>query len=175
MIWPFNRNTRPTEPIDATYNAIVAQSRQPKFYRDWDVPDTVTGRFDMISIHMCLVFRRLRAETGQGNPFTQDLFDLFFNDMDRSLREMGVNDVSIPKRIQKMGNIFYGLVSKMTKAIDNEDKKSLSSVIDRNLFDEEKPEAATALAGYIFEIAGALDAQAPDDIIAGKLVFGDKS
>jgi len=174
MIWPFKRKSRPTEPVYAAYNAIVAQSRQPKFYAEWDVPDTVTGRFDMISIHMCMVFRRLRAETGQGNPFTQDLFDLFFNDMDRSLREMGVNDVSIPKRIQKMGNIFYGLVAKMTEAIDNEDKKLLSDVIDRNLFDEEKSEAATALADYIFDIASTLDVQKSDDITAGKLVFGEK-
>ena len=56
----------------------MAQSRQPHFYADWAVPDTVTGRFDMISLHMALLFRRLRAEGGAGKNFSQAVFDLFF-------------------------------------------------------------------------------------------------
>ena len=171
MIWPFKRTSRPSAPVFAVYNAIVAQSRQPRFYTDWSVPDTVTGRFDMICLHMCLVLRRLRAKTGEGDKFAQDLFDLFFKDMDRSLREMGVNDVAVPKRIQKMGNLFYGLLAKLTEAVDSGDTQALTETIDRNIFDAKNMQSAAAIAGYTTELVVALNSQSADQIIGGKLSF----
>src|SRR6185312_8042690 len=108
MILSLFRKNRATKPVYAVYNAIVAQSRHPRFYADWQVPDTVTGRFDMICLHMALLFRRLRTASGTQKEFSQSVFDLFFKDMDRSLREMGAGDIGVPKKIQKMGNIFFG-------------------------------------------------------------------
>ena len=84
MIFNLFRKNTATEPVLAVYSAIVAQSRQPVFYAEWLVPDTVTGRFDMISLHMALLFRRLRSESGPQKEFSQAVFDLFFKDMDRS-------------------------------------------------------------------------------------------
>ena len=69
MIFNLFRKNTATEPVYAVYNAIVAQSRQSRFYADWLVPDTVTGRFDMISLHMALLFRRLRAGDGSQKKF----------------------------------------------------------------------------------------------------------
>ena len=91
----------------------MAQSRQPRFYADWGVPDTVTGRFDMITLHMALMLRRL-VRAGRRAAFSQALFDLFFRDMDRS-REMGAGDLGVPKKIKKMGNVFYGLSPASTR------------------------------------------------------------
>ena len=102
MILNLFRKNPASDAVYAVYSAIVAQSRQPVFYADWGVPDTVTGRFDMISLHMSLVFRRLRNEKLPGADFSQALFDLFFKDMDRSLREMGAGDLAVPKKVRKM-------------------------------------------------------------------------
>ena len=83
----FRKNTA-TDAIYGVYRAIVAQSRQPVFYAEWGVPDTVTGRFDMISLHMALVFRRLRSSEAAKN-FSQAVFDLFFKDRESFTRYSG--------------------------------------------------------------------------------------
>ncbi len=108
MILNLFRKSPAAKAVEAVYRSIVAQSRQPRFYADWGVPDTVTGRFDMISLHLSLLFRRLRSEKRAGVEFSQAVFDLFFKDMDRSLRELGISDLGIPKRIQKMSSAFSG-------------------------------------------------------------------
>jgi cytochrome b pre-mRNA-processing protein 3 len=166
----FRKNTA-TAPVYAVYSAIVAQSRQPRFYADWLVPDTVTGRFDMISLHMALLFRRLRAETGEQKDFSQAVFDLFFKDMDRSLREMGVGDLGVPKRIQKMGNIFFGLLAAMNEAMDKGNAVALQAVLSRNVFDGASGPHVEALAAYLMAEDRALAVQPTDAITGGSLNF----
>ncbi|HEY8596074.1 MAG TPA: ubiquinol-cytochrome C chaperone family protein [Devosiaceae bacterium] len=172
MILPFFRKSRLTGPVHAVYNAIVAQSRQPVFYAEWEVPDTLTGRFDMISLHIGLVFRRLRKERGEGRLFTQALFDLFFHDMDRSLREMGVGDLSVPKRIRNMGNIFYGFLGKLSEALDTGDMDALKGALVRNVYGGETPEHLDAMAEYVLALVRELDEQPAPSIMAGEIVFG---
>tara|TARA_R110002124_G_scaffold10096_21_gene51015 strand:+ start:13975 stop:14502 length:528 start_codon:yes stop_codon:yes gene_type:complete len=166
----FRRNT-PTEPVYAVYNAIVAQSRQPHFYADWAVPDTVTGRFDMISLHMALLFRRLRAEGGAGKNFSQAVFDLFFKDMDRSLREMGVGDLGVPKRIQKMGNVFFGLLAALSEAMDGNDIPALEGVLSRNLFEDGEGPHVRAMAAYLMRQDEVVSRQPADTITSGNIEF----
>ena len=171
MILSLFRKDTATAPVYAVYSAIVAQSRQPRFYADWLVPDTVTGRFDMISLHLALLFRRLRAETGEQKEFSQAVFDLFFKDMDRSLREMGVGDLGVPKRIQKMGNIFFGLLAAMNEAMDRGDQAGLQAVLSRNVFDGADGPHVGALAAYLLAEDRALAAQPVDSITGGSLSF----
>jgi cytochrome b pre-mRNA-processing protein 3 len=171
MILSLFRKNTPAEPVYAVYSAIVAQSRQPRFYADWGVPDTVTGRFDMISLHMALLFRRLRAESGQQKQFSQAVFDLFFKDMDRSLREMGVGDLGVPKRIQKMGNIFFGLLAAINEAMDRNDEAALQDVLARNIFDGASGPHVAALAGYLLSEDRALATQDAGSITSGALHF----
>jgi Uncharacterized conserved protein len=166
----FRKNTA-TEPVYAVYNSIVAQSRQPVFYAEWGVPDTVTGRFDMISVHMALVFRRLRSGSRAGKDFSQAVFDLFFKDMDRSLREMGAGDLGVPKKIQKMGNIFFGLLAAINEALDRNDRDALAAVLQRNVYGETGGDAR-ALADYVAARDADLNEQPVDDIVAGRLHFG---
>lgn len=134
MILNLFRKNPANDAVHAVYRSIVAQSRQPVFYAEWSVPDSVTGRFDMITLHMGLFFRRLRRSGQEAGDFSQALFDLFFKDMDRSLREMGVSDLGVPKKIQNMGNMFYGLLGKVNEAMDAGDEKALQDVLARNLF-----------------------------------------
>jgi len=166
----FRKNTA-TDAVYAVYRAIVAQSRQPQFYAQWGVPDTVTGRFDMISVHMALLFRRLRAETTK--DFSQAVFDLFFKDMDRSLREMGVTDLGVPKKIQKMGNIFFGLLAVMNEALDRSDSEALADVLARNIYEGEASKHAAALATYVAAQDAFLHTQSADSIVKGSITFGE--
>ena len=166
----FRKNTA-VEPVYAVYSAIVAQSRQPVFYSHWQVPDTVTGRFDMISLHMALLFRRLRAEAGANKDFSQAVFDLFFKDMDRSLREMGVGDLGVPKRIQKMGNVFFGLLAALSAAMDSKDGAALEDVLARNVFGAEQGAQVRALADYLMRQDAAIALQSADTITGGTIEF----
>ncbi len=97
----------PRGTIEAIYGMIVTQAREPLFYRDLGVPDTVNGRFDLLVLHLWMVLRRLRPIEG-GAGLSQALFDHFCDDMDANLREMGVGDLTVPKRMQAFGEAFYG-------------------------------------------------------------------
>lgn len=173
MIFNLFRKNTATEPVLAVYSAIVAQSRQPVFYAEWLVPDTVTGRFDMISLHMALLFRRLRSESGPQKEFSQAVFDLFFKDMDRSLREMGVGDLGVPKKIQKMGNIFFGLLAALNEAMDGNDKLALEAVLSRNIFDGATGPHVAALADYLVTKDRALASISVSEIAGGVINFED--
>lgn len=167
----FKKNTA-NDAVYAVYGSIVAQSRRPVFYADWKVPDTVTGRFDMISLHVALLFRRLRARKGNERQFAQSVFDLFFADMDRSLREMGVTDMGVPKKIQKMGNLFFGLLAAIDAELEKGNRDGLRQVLVRNVYDLDDMEAAGELADYLVEQDKTLAMTPTAEIIAGKLVFG---
>ncbi len=172
MIFGLFRKSADSEAVYAVYSAIVAQSRRPVFYAQWGVPDTVTGRFDMICLHMSLVFRRLRSERKDVSAFSQALFDLFFRDMDRSLREMGVTDLGVPKKIQKMGNIFYGLLAHLNEAMDKGDHAALEAVLIRNIYEGAAAPAVGDLAAYLFIEAGRLEEQPLESILAGQVTMG---
>ena len=172
MIFRLFRKNAADKAVYDVYRAIVAQSRQPRFYAEWGVPDTVTGRFDMICLHLVLLFRRLRTEPGTAAAFAQAVFDLFFKDMDRSLREMGVGDLAVPKRIQKMGSLFYGLLARLNEAMDKEDRAGIEAVLARNLFDGASAASAGLLTDYILAESARLAAQPVAAITAGRIELG---
>jgi len=150
----FNLFRKPSVTPDAvleTYRSIVAQSRQVKFYADWGVEDSVTGRFDMVSLHLALYLRRLKNEP-TAKDFTQALVELFFKDMDSSIRELGVTDLGVPKKIKTMGNIFYGLVKVLDPALDTGHPAEVEGVLVRNVYGAANPGAAL-LAAYLLDEA----------------------
>src|SRR6476469_1399586 len=120
MLWPFNHFRKPQNPsrgtIEAIYGMIVTQAREPLFYRDLGVPDTVDGRFDVLVLHLWMVLQRLRA-LESGAALCPGLFDRFCEDMDANLREMGVSDLKVPKRMQAFGEAFYGRCAAYDAAI----------------------------------------------------------
>ena len=155
----FNLFRKPSVTPDAvleTYRSIVAQSRQVKFYADWGVEDSVTGRFDMVSLHLALCLRRLKNEP-TAKDFTQALVELFFKDMDSSIRELGVTDLGVPKKIKTMGNIFYGLVKVLDPALDSGHPAEVEGVLVRNVYGAANPGAAL-LAAYLLNEAQRLAA-----------------
>ncbi len=165
----FRRSDRDaTEPL---YLAIVAQARQPVFYEELRAPDTPEGRFDMIVLHMILVIRRIRREGEGGRHFAQRLFDTLFRDMDRSLREMGVGDLVVPKRIRAMGEAFYGRARRYDPALDAADEAELAAGLAANLFVREPDEEARRLARYALAAERSLAEATVDDIRRGVLAW----
>ncbi|WP_421694300.1 ubiquinol-cytochrome C chaperone family protein [Aestuariivirga sp.] len=146
----------------------MAAARHPAFYAQWNVPDTLDGRFDMITLHMFLVLDRLK---GKAEAFRQALVDEFFRDMDRSLREMGVGDLGVGKRVRKMAEVLYGRIAAYDKAMTGPDD-TLMQVIARNVF-ADQPEAmgAAHLATYMREQRAYLAGQEADAIARGHLRF----
>ena len=150
MLWPFNHfskpRSRPSDSIEAIYGMIVTKAREPLFYKDLGVPDTVDGRFDLILLHMWMVLRRLR----QGNRApdrAQALFDRFCIDMDDNLREMGVGDLTVPKRMQAFGEAFYGRTAAYDLAL-TDGHEALAQALCKNVLNGEKIEQARRLAAY---------------------------
>ena len=146
----FNLFRKPNGPsaVDEAYRSIVAQSRQVRFYADWGVPDTVTGRFDMISLHLALMLKRLKGDA-TGRPFGQQLVDRFFRDMDESIRELGVTDLGVPGRIKKMGKAFYGLAEALDAPLDNGDVPAVTAVLVKNIYEDAAASGAAELAAYL--------------------------
>lgn len=169
MIFNLFRRASPSDAVFAVYSAIVAQSRQPRFYAEWGIADTVTGRFDMICLHLVLLFRRLRAEQRGASEFSQAVFDLFFKDMDQSLRELGAGDLAVPKKIQKMGSIFYGLLASLSAALDAGDAAAVEAVLVRNVYGDEPVPQSSLLAAYLLEQSALLAAQPAATITAGQI------
>ncbi len=160
----FFGKTRP-QP-EALYAAIVAAARQPKFYAEWAVPDTVDGRFDMIVLHLYLVFDRLRTEPLE---FRQSLSALFFADMDRSIREMGAGDLSVGKKVRRMAEAFGGRVEAYELA-RAEGALAIEQALTRNVY-AGLPGNVSALRDYMEKALEALRLQQPEKIIAGQVVF----
>lgn len=171
MILKYFRRNRYNPEVEAVYGSIVAQARQPHFYARLGVPDTVSGRFDMIALHAILLFCRFQKEAPEVREFGQDVFDLFFRDMDRNLRELGVGDVSVPKKIKKMAQVFYGSADAYAGALAAGDRQALREALGRNVYSGTQPGglAVEALAAYVEEAAAGLAAQPTDAIVAGRL------
>jgi cytochrome b pre-mRNA-processing protein 3 len=149
MIFSLFRKPKPPYDVHEAYRSIVAQSRQVQFYADWGVPDTVTGRFDMVSLQLVMLLSRLRPESGSG-PFIQALIDHFFLDMDRSVRELGVTDLGVAKKIKSMGNLFYGLAKVLGPALESGDAAEVEAVLVRNVYGDPHPGAAK-LSAYLID------------------------
>jgi cytochrome b pre-mRNA-processing protein 3 len=169
MILNLFRRRGSDEAIYALYGEIVSQARQPVFYTAHGVPDTVEGRFDMILLHLILVFKRLEGEPPETVAIGQKVLDLFFTDMDRSIREMGVGDLAVPKKMKKLGEAYAGRSAAYGPALSAADAAALATGLARNVWIDAAPEgAAEALAAYALAAFAALAAQPAAEIIAGR-------
>jgi cytochrome b pre-mRNA-processing protein 3 len=157
--------------IETIYGVIVAQARQPAFYAQYGVPDTVEGRFDMIVLHLFLYIRRV-SEPDSGSGAGQPLFDRFCADLDGNLREMGVGDLSVPKRMQKFAEAFYGRSAAYEKALGASDSGATALAIARNIFGRETPTpGARLMAEYMMATAEALHQMDDVTLERGQFAF----
>jgi cytochrome b pre-mRNA-processing protein 3 len=170
----FRRVPKP-DSIDALYGMIVAQARSTAFYRNYGVPDTVSGRLEMIVIHTFLFFRRTRSGAEAMRRVGQGVFDLFCDDMDANLREIGVGDLAVPKQMRRIGEAFYGRSRVYEAALAANDQHALTEALLRNVFagQPQPPERAQRLAAYI-KAADVQLARAEDtSLVQGRIGFPD--
>lgn len=149
-IWPFKRNQANSDAA-GVLAAIVATSRQQEFYGPGKVPDTLEGRFELLTLHAALALVRLRA-TPEAAPLAQAVTDQFFRHIDSGLREAGVGDLTVPKRMRRLAGDFYGRLDAYAAALG--DREGLASAILRNILgDHGDPAFAGRLAGHAAAIA----------------------
>lgn len=179
----------PSASTTALYSAIVSEARHVAFYAGYGVPDTPTARFDMVVLHLALVVRRLRDDPaaaglvlpgeGRRKPQTLDdrlreLVDHFFEEMDRALREMGVGDVGVPKRMKKLAGAWNGRTRAYEAALAANDRDALAEALARNVLTTAKTrDGAPALADHVFAVAASLAAQPLDRLLAGHVEWPD--
>ncbi|MEE9314837.1 MAG: ubiquinol-cytochrome C chaperone family protein [Rhizobiaceae bacterium] len=158
----------------ALYGAVVARSRDAQFFHTYGVPDTLDGRFEVLVIHLFMLHSRLKDEETATRKISQLVFDNFIDDMDSALREAGVGDQSVPKRIAKMTQVFYGRTGAFETALESSTPiKILAEVIDRNLFPEGcaggEPEL---LADYMVSQVQDLSQKTVEQIIHKHEIYG---
>ena len=167
------RRRRAEQEIAARlYDRVVAQARSEVFYRDFKVPDSVDGRFELIALHVFLVLHRLKASYPRTESLAQDLHDRFFADMDRSLREMGAGDLGVGKRVKRMAEALYGRIPAYETAL--RDDAGAREAFRRNLYgtiDRVDEGCLEAMVGYLRAQVRALEDQNTDDFLVGEVRF----
>lgn len=168
---PKNVNVR---IVDAIYARIVAAARQPVFYRGWGVPDTPLGRYECIGLHMILFLHRTRDSSQPVEALAQDVLDEFFKDVDYSIRELGVGDQSVPKRMKRLARMFYGRMGPYWSALDEGDGAALANAVSRNIAPD-SPESlkASEIAGYMMRSAATLAGVSDEALLSGSILFSE--
>lgn len=171
ILRPFRRSLN-ARTIASLYGAIVAQARLPAFYVEFGVPDTMEGRFDLLVLHLVLALRRLSRAGERGREFGQQLFDAFCRDLDGNLREMGVGDLAVPKRMRGFGEAFYGRQGAYLLALEADDPAEFENALSRNILQAEGSDyRAVRLARYGRAAARHLEAQEDAAVFGGTMDF----
>ena len=172
------RRNRLERPAYLMYGAAVAAARDPMFYAELGVPDTVDGRFDMVSLHVFLVVRRLGVLADPGPKLAQAVFDAMFSDMDVNLREMGVGDLSVGKRNRAMWEAFHGRAAAYQAALAATNDTALEEALRRNVWrgavsEGDGGDVVRRLARIVRQRDAALGAQDLAGLREGKVGFGE--
>ena len=152
------------------YTGAVSAARRPWFYTELGVPDTLDGRFDVIALHVVLLIDRLHRLPAPGAELGQAVFDAMFADMDRTLREIGVSDMTVGRKVKAMWEALHGRSSAYVEALDNE--AALAAALGRNVWRGAGNETdARRLAAYAREARAFLDGQDLPGLRAGQVSF----
>ncbi len=155
------------------YTTAVAAARDPFLYLDLGAPDTLDGRFDVIGLYTFLLIQRLKREPDPGPAVAQAVFDAMFSDMDINLRELGVSDMSVGKRVRAMWEAFHGRANAYTLALEDADRGALETALARNIWRGMPPPdgAAAGMARVARAQIVCLDGQPIARLIAGEVRF----
>ena len=122
-IWPDAGDRARGELVDRLYRHLVNLARTPALYRDLGVPDTPEGRFEMVGLHVALVVRRFKAAGPSADALGQDLFELMFADIDESLRQIGIGDLTVGREIRRLAGQFYARLRAVDEAFAAADSR----------------------------------------------------
>lgn len=130
------------------YAGVVAQARTPALYEAYGVPDTVEGRFELYTVHVFLLLDRLKGQGARASETSQSLFDTYLGALDDALREMGVGDLSVGKKMRKLGESLYGRMNAYEGPLRAEDVDALAASLAKNIYESADAETGRALARY---------------------------
>ena len=168
----FGRTNANRAIVEALYGQIVAASRQPALYSEWQVPDTPLGRFEMISLHLFLFLHRVRGEAGPIAEVAQELTDGFFAEVEDALRGFGIGDMGVPKRMKKLARMFYGRTGAYGVALDEDDSRALAEALKRNVRPETGEWAEVEkLAAYVTSARQVLSEQQTATMLGGEISY----
>jgi cytochrome b pre-mRNA-processing protein 3 len=153
---------------EALYEAATRQARHPDFYRALGVPDSPEGRFELYSLHVVLLLHRLKGEGGAAGEAAQALFDAYVSALDNALREMGVGDLSVAKKMRKLGEAFYGRAKAYDAVLAAGDRAELAALIERTAFAEAPADRCGDLTDYILAAAAALASQPLEQVLEAR-------
>lgn len=153
------------------YAAVVEQARRPEFYAQLGAPDEIDARFELYTLHMLLLVMRLRADGDTGREAGQVLFDIYVAALDDTLRELGVGDVTVPKKMRKLGEQLYGRMSTYEPLLEAGDRQGLTAALARNLYEGVDAGHAGVVADYALRARAALAEQKSGDLTAGRVTW----
>jgi len=154
------------------YDSAAAQARTSDFYAAMGAPDTVEGRFEVYTLHVALVLRRLKGQGPQAAETAQGCFDAYVKSLDHALREMGVGDLSVGKKMRKLGEAFYGRIKNYDEAFAAlPDKAPLAAMIGRTVLMGETEADPARWVGYATAAMAALDAQPLETLVQGEVTW----
>lgn len=157
----------------ALYAAAVDRSREPFLYERFGAPDTVEGRFEIYTMHVMLLLDRLRGHGALAAQVSQELFDTYLSALDDALREMGVGDLSVGKKMRRLGEAFYGRAKSYEAALAAlPDQTALQQLIARTVLAGAEGADGAGLASYVVAQRDALAAQPLDEALDARLVWG---
>ena len=154
----FRKPKIPTRGAGAElYDSAVTQSRAPGLYGPAGAPDTVEGRFELLTLHVILLIERLKGEGPAAAQSSQALFDIYCSNLDGALREMGVGDLTVAKRMRALGEAFYGRARAYRSAFERlPDQSELAAVVQRTVMAGESARDPAVLAAYAARCRAAL-------------------
>jgi cytochrome b pre-mRNA-processing protein 3 len=154
----------------ALYTASARQARQPAFYGPLGVADSGEGRFELYTLHVALILIRLKGQGAVAADTAQRLFDTYVRALDDALREMGVGDLSVGKKMRKLGAAFYGRVKSYEEALEAlPDRAGLEATLERTVLEDGDVAAAPALAAYVLRANDELGRQPLNDLLEGRV------
>ena len=153
----------------ALFEGAVRQARSVEFYRDMGVPDTLLGRFELYTLHVLMLARRLRGEGAQATETAQAMFDAYRLNLDIALREMGVGDLSVGKKMKKLGRAFYGRVKSWDEAAADPD--AARALVLRTVYEGVADADPAPLTAYIDKASAALAGQSAETFLQGQVAW----
>lgn len=169
----FERLFRPRQARiagEALYAALVEQARRPALYRDLGVADRIDSRFELYVLHLALLLARLKGEGEAASETGQAVFDAFVGALDDALRELGVGDLSVAKKMRALGAAVYGRVVGYQNALGAGDRAALADLAGRAVFGEDEAgDNAGRLADYALAAHADLAGQRLEDILRGRV------
>ena len=168
----FSGHNSVRDAADLAYRRVAGQARQPVFFNDYGVPDTLDGRFELICLVAFLYLHRVKAERPQAIRLSQHFFDRMFADFDHSLREIGIGDLSVGKHVKRMARAFYGRIRAYEEGLTGSDSV-LGAALARNVFGTVSRSGpfTNMMVDYVRNTVAELRRQSATELLAGRILF----